>query len=475
MNMKQSIIHWLLRLPLLGTYKLSSLTGRTEREVAWTLIELQKFGWVESVRPVSLELDDDMLYVVSAAGAARLVEASQQPDLTDTFPIGTKDVLRRLSSLEITVNVNRFLADLEDAVWRDFALELTDLRGLPANAQVEKRWWPPGVEAYGCVRHKDGNLAPFFVVLDRVEAPRFHRQRRVAAWYDFWGANQTWGHDRIPTILILCSREVEQWTEAVLASADRRQWPPLQVAVALMEDINRHDPREAIWWGPSSSTPLPLSDALLWWRNIPDEVCPPPVALPSERLESLPKARQSLWGWASQVVSEAGEPSGRVRVADQLAAIALLSSADEKRAIDWLGHHPLLSTAELAAVLQLTNEQGAARLIESLRRYGLVESAQRLDSNSHHYLTELGLKLLAAKALVPHRRLALHGSVIARLEGDRRLGRLRPMLRQFEHTVGINRFFVRLIADAKHKGQQVLCWLNEPEARIWFGKANAST
>ncbi|HWO73726.1 MAG TPA: replication-relaxation family protein, partial [Dehalococcoidia bacterium] len=45
---------------------------------------------------------------------------------------------------------------------------------------------------------------------------------------------------------------------------------------------------------------------------------------------------------------------------------------------------------------------------------------------------------------------------------------LRTLLRQFEHTVGVNRFFVRLIADAGAHGARVVRWLSASEATERF-------
>jgi hypothetical protein len=221
MSVKQDIIYWLVRLPFLGAPDLSSLVGRPEREVSWTLLELEKLGWIESVRPASPYLEDNALHAVSAAGVARLQEVNRR-DLEGTFPVSRIDVIRRLASLEITDGINQFATALEDAVWRDRKLVLEELLSLPVATSPELRWWPPGVEAYGCIRHDGGSYAPFFIAWDRAAAPRFHRQRRVAGWYDFWDSTQLWGRDTIPSIIVLCwsQTEQDQWCDAVLASAD---------------------------------------------------------------------------------------------------------------------------------------------------------------------------------------------------------------------------------------------------------------
>lgn len=49
---------------------------------------------------------------------------------------------------------------------------------------------------------------------------------------------------------------------------------------------------------------------------------------------------------------------------------------------------------------------------------------------------------------MPPRRYLRHGAIAASAPGWPGGGRLQTRLRQFEHTVGVNRFFVHLVADA---------------------------
>jgi len=85
-----------------------------------------------------------------------------------------------------------------------------------------------------------------------------------------------------------------------------------------------------------------------------------------------------------------------------------------------------------------------------------------------YFLTAEGLKLLALRDGVPPRRYLRHTPVAAKAPGWPGGGRLQTLLRQFEHTVGVNRFFVRLIADAKVYGAQVVRWFSASEATQRF-------
>jgi hypothetical protein len=48
-------------------------------------------------------------------------------------------------------------------------------------------------------------------------------------------------------------------------------------------------------------------------------------------------------------------------------------------------------------------------------------------------------------------------------------GRFQTLLRQFEHSVGVNRFFVRLTADIRRCRGEVVRWLSPSEASQKFG------
>jgi hypothetical protein len=120
-----------------------------------------------------------------------------------------------------------------------------------------------------------------------------------------------------------------------------------------------------------------------------------------------------------------------------------------------------------------------ARLLDNLARYGLVESTDKaLEDEAapppRYYLTGLGLKLLAARDGVPPRRYARHGIVAALMPGKKGGGRLSTLLRQLDHTVGVNRFFVRLIQDGARGGPRLVRWLSASEAaqRFTYGEVS---
>ncbi len=88
---------------------------------------------------------------------------------------------------------------------------------------------------------------------------------------------------------------------------------------------------------------------------------------------------------------------------------------------------------------------------------------------NRYFLTNSGLRLLAARDGVPPQRYARYGVVAAPTEGKRkRGGRLETLIWQFDHTVGVNSFFVRLATDARANGGRLVRWLNASEAAERF-------
>jgi hypothetical protein len=152
--------------------------------------------------------------------------------------------------------------------------------------------------------------------------------------------------------------------------------------------------------------------------------------------------------------------------------------ASEKQLLRWLGPHPLLTAADLKVLLR-TRGHDADHLAVGLVRKGLVDCAARqvegeASVEPRYFLTAEGLRLLAQQDGVPPRRYVRHGAVAAAVPGWRGAGRLDTLLRQFEHTVGVNGFVVRLIADGRPCGLVVADWLSASEGAQRFTSGGAA-
>jgi hypothetical protein len=300
----------------------------------------------------------------------------------------------------------------------------------------------------------------------------------VGGWYAFWNAEHAWGRDDIPPILVLHpgAEEAEQWAGAVLRASDRRQVAPLHVFLSDADRALGEGPLGAVWRRPDGTARAHLCERLMWRLTIPAAAEPFRIADRTKPLETVSGDGPSLRDWAAQTVPSTEEGWGERRGLDRLAALSLVTNQTEKRVLEWLGHHPLLSADDLAVILRLAS-QLPPRLLGNLARCGLVESTGKAledeaEPPRRYYLSELGLKLLAARDGVPPRRYARHGIVAASMsEKKKGGGRLGTLLRQLDHTVGVNRFFVRLIRDGA-TGRRLVRWLSASEAaqRFTYGE-----
>ncbi len=249
--------------------------------------------------------------------------------------------------------------------------------------------------------------------------------------------------------------------------------PPLRIYLTDVASALCESPLGPVWRRPDGTVRAHLCERLVWRPAVPSQAGTIRVEKnPTEQVEIVPASGPPLREWARQTV-QSPEQTARARSSlERLAALSIVTSLTEKRSLEWLGHHPLLSADDLAVILRVSG-QLPARLLDNLARYGLVQSTDKALENEaapprRYYLTDLGLKLLAARDGVPPRRYARHGIVAALMPKKQGDGRLQTLLRQLDHTVGVNRFFVRLIADGAKDGPRLVRWLSASEAAQKF-------
>ncbi|MEX1195474.1 MAG: replication-relaxation family protein [Dehalococcoidia bacterium] len=400
---------------------------------------------------------------MTAAAQERLTSAQHSV----TLPVGRRETLARLARLETAAGINRFIAELATAAAADIEVSLVDARSLPWTASRASSWWPPEVEAYACLRWGPW-VAPFCVVWDRADAPPIHRRKRVAAWYSY-AQSQSWD---IPSILIVCPspREAEEWAQAVTNSADRRGCPLLSVFLSTTRAALA-DPMGANWVRVDDPAEAVLCDRLRW---VPEETDLTPQEFNlGAGFSQLATAAMPLRNWAAAV---GNDPNGVSR-AERIAALSLTTDPLHKTMLEWVGHHALLSSSDLSTLMGV-REPLAEKLLGGLVKFELAQSIPTPESAgallARYVLTVGGLRLLAARDGVPTRRYVRYG-VLAAPGGGKKSHRLETLVRQFEHTVGTNSFFVRLKRDVDAIGGRLLRWLNASEATrpfIWYGKGH---
>lgn len=146
---------------------------------------------------------------------------------------------------------------------------------------------------------------------------------------------------------------------------------------------------------------------------------------------------------------------------ERIAALSLTTGATEKQILDCLCRHPLLSAAELGVVLGVA-PHFARRAVERLLRSGLiVRYGIELDQEDRYCLTRLAIRLLAIRDAVPFRRYLQHAPVTAMPDVPEQ--GLPTLLRQREHTLGANSFFVGMLTRAR-KNRRLVLWEGASEA-----------
>ncbi len=237
-----------------------------------------------------------------------------------------------------------------------------------------------------------------------------------------------------------------------------------------VESAFAEGPLDPIWRRPDGTARAYLCERLPWRPAVPQEGMGP--AMNSKRqLESLTERGQLLREWSKPVTSLSN--GRRQRGVEHLAALSIATRAMGKQVLEWLGHHPLLSADDLAVLLRVPT-QLADRLLHDLARQELIDwTGERLKEEQEavrrYFLTRLGLRLLAARDGVPPRRYSRHGIIASPSESKNGGGgRLATLLRQLDHTVGANRFFVRLIAEGGKGRPRLVRWLSTSEAALRF-------
>ncbi len=452
------LLNWLARLPFLATDDLALLTGSPAPDIEAALRNLAQGGQVDWITPSSPEMASTRLYVLTE-WARRQIATGKQASL----PLDTRDILRRLASLEATVALNVFAAGLVATSRRTPDARLDDLWAFP-RTKPAGAWWPPGVHAFGSIRIGADN-APFFVFVDRAGTPSAHRATSVAGWYRFREGPQPWGSADCPPILILCPGAAweEAWSQHVLASADRRRLPPLPVLLATRAGL-RDRPDGPHWRLPNGSSRATLAERLGVRRTSTTYSPPRPLRLVSYPSEATDRATP-LHRWAQLTAANRREAS-RLEL---FAALSLMTSEVEKRILDCLGRHPLLTEPELATVLRVQARVANLALERTLKN-GLIA---RFGTTAwpHYCLTATALGLLAARDEVPVRRYSRHSSLTALPGGHG--GRLPTLLHQFEHTVGTNSFFMSWLRHVPAGGPCLVTWLNAAESAVRLDTAGS--
>jgi len=259
------------------------------------------------------------------------------------------------------------------------------------------------------------------------------------------------------------------WTDAVREGAERRGLATLPVLTVQAKSLGPTAWVDPVCYRAGVRHPVRLADELVHTSASPRrERSASPFAGSRPAID----AGLRLQAWAKAVgASDGPAPRARGRVA-QIAAIRLSITVEQLRLIHAVGRYPLLTEADLRLVLALPPRFIGRNLTRCLTQ-GLVEAivgpsqSATAPTGVRHVLTELGLRLLAARQRVPFRRFAEDGTFVA-LGAEGRDTRLQTLLRQFEHTIGANSFFVRCLTARTDEDPRLVAWQSSFEATLEF-------
>ncbi len=347
-QMATQAVGWLLRQPFSGEREVGQLLGVAEQDARRLLHDLTLRSRVDWVEPGSPDLGRHRRYFVTEEAVAAWCAAREVPvaTLARAVPVGRNELLRRVASIEVTTGVNRLCAALAAELRSAGHAELIDARSLPLGGIAAERWWPQGVDGYGCLRAGRFS-APFLVVWDRAAAPDVHRRRRAAFWRrEAPKVRGNWRRIGLPPLLIVCRtvRQIAVWRDALADQADG-ETPPLGAYFTTRPALQEHGAAGPIWGSVAGEEGRLLT--LLGWG--PE---PPVPALPSldgsADLEPSNRHRQgTLQRWA---VGHATVENPRARW-QHASALALATSPGEQTLLSWIARHPLLAASDLADLL----------------------------------------------------------------------------------------------------------------------------
>ena len=479
------------RLPFLGEPELADLMGAVPATARRLATELVRDGWAETVRARSLELEPRRRLVVSegALDALAGLSGNTRVTLPSQFPVRLRDHFERAGRLEITVHLNRLVADLAAGMREQHVADLEDARSLPLDLGRDQRWWPPRLQAYACLR-AGGLYAPLFLTWDRAVAPDMSRRTRLRNWlrerssYGSW-----WGSAGLPPLLVVAPgvEALEAWEDRYFRQSPL-SGPSLDLLLTTAAMLQEFGPGGAVWSRPGG-VPAPLVEQIGW--GVPPPV--PPVHI-SPDLRSFAPGRRSAPSLGARA-REALERQGRPVWWKEVGALAILTGADHKRIVEWIGRHPLLSLSEFAAVIGESQDDLRPR-VDWLIEIGAIltddewrppdpepvsdaasdpvsdpvsEPAGKSGSEPRYLLSAGAMRFMAARSGMNARSFASIGQVTFVVPGEQSLD---LAIVQRAHTLGINRTMSRLAGDARAAGWRLIEWRNESESSQRLSSGN---
>ncbi|MGB8345280.1 MAG: hypothetical protein WCD86_10380 [Ktedonobacteraceae bacterium] len=491
------ILGWLLCYPFQSARDLALALGKDASVVAVHLRELAALGLVESLAPAWL---DGRLWSLTGAGLRLLGQAleSDPAQLAKAWRADRAARERTIARLFSIVPVERFVLDL--CIHAPAGLAPLDVGRRPAVRWHWLRGWRHRfahgqqaltVQADAVVvwlrepRGRSGSMLLSgqavpdqpnsgtwqcaFIICERDLEDRASLQQRLARLFQYRESAERWAtYQQFPPILALLKHphHTERWRRELQALTQAQHAAPLAGAMAALpaERGDTSDPWRLSWENFADGSPERLSDVLTpvpraaWPDGVRDHIAATrAVMLPlaTRRMSKIP-ATQPLPPHRSFA------SSGPRTENHWLPSLSMQLGRRHLAALTLLAQHPLLSTGDISALMNIKDDS-AAHYLRELWQRDCVCSWQMSDNETPRWwLSDGGLRLIAAIQDFPIQRLGSAEKQAGRSGKTMRpllIPRaLPPLLRYPLHTTGVYSFMAALHRAADARAVTITWW-----------------
>jgi DNA-binding IclR family transcriptional regulator len=484
--------------PLLSRRQLELYLGRPERTVRQGLLELKARGWVQRLDARQPWMHTRSLFSLTQAGAEELARRANVPlaEYGAQTGLASERLGRLVLTIERVFQLRTFFlwlappgtAYANSQPKARIASESEQWRAVRWDVEVGKLFSAKGravwIPFHGAalmrrdLESKDGRWAFVVVEFDLSRVPVERDRERLHQFVAAQDDPRYWGKDKeqfFPVLLVIAQDELrlQDYYNVLRSAALARQLPmPRAYLTTFSAMLSLRDDRTLpIWYSTISgqrtsllfdtegvATSLP--DQLPWRQmplnsqgvvpNLPKDALVPAGDEANSGVTLAPHPFRSAGVTPELFMSNRGTREG----ATFLAQIALNLQPLEKRILDEIAAHPLLTRDEIVLLLQATRRRVQPGLAK-------MTALKLIEAHDGRYLiAPKGQKYLALAAGF--------GNAVQRYARARGWGKgFGALMRHWEHTQEENKFFLHLAEVAQERGH-TLTWLSELESRLYY-------
>jgi len=466
--------------PFLSRRQLELYLGCSGRTARRYLLDLAQRGWIQRVNGHQPWMHTRSLATLTPTGIEALARDAGIP--ADVSARQTTAWQARLDHLALLLE--RVFQLRTVFLWLQRPATAWNWRAFTWDVEVEKLFSAKNktfsIPFHGAalLRRTDGRWAFIVVEFDTRRTPV---QKERERWVRFVLAQDDaryWAKDKeelFPILVLIAQDEfrLQDYYSLLRSVALARQLPlPRAYLTTLSEALTlRKDMMRPIWHSTISGRRTSL---LFDTEGIPT---PLPSDVPWRKIESANnKTIASIFLTRAALAKETAVQQKNHKTVNDLATLALTLEPLERRLLDEIANHPLLTAEELGLVLRLSQwriKVGLRRLIQANLIASYVppadESTPTIHASSpteetvaepHHLLATDGVRYLAL--------ISGFGASVKRYMRARGWGNgFEGLVHHWQHTHEGNAFFLQL-AQIARKREHKLVWLSELESRLYY-------